>query len=321
MDSIKSLDKTKICKIFYVTDELLEQQYNSCFVINNNKLNYSNKILCNAFYESSTRTSMSFESANVKIRRKTIYFNTNTSSLNKGETFEDTMKTIQEFCDIIVLRHPKEENIFHAISFCKVPIINGGNGSGEHPTQALLDLYTIRQNINITKIFHICFIGDITYSRTIHSLIDLLGKMNIQCIITFCCYPECHPDNIYIENLKSQFGDNNIFICDDFKNSISDYDIFYCTRNQVERHNSNSVSRNAPFDIKKWQIEEALLEKMKKNAIILHPLPRNDEIHPNVDNNTRAKYFDQVKNGIYIRMAILHNIFNNYDTLIDNFEL
>lgn len=323
MESIKSLTKSQVSNIFYYTDRFKEQQKNRNFIINGNIIDYGNKFLCNAFFESSTRTSMSFESAMLKLGGKVISFDSTTSSLKKGESFEDTMKTIQEFCDVIVLRHPNHENIYNAQKFCKVPIINGGNGAGEHPTQALLDLYTIRENIDLTKRFHICFIGDIKYSRTIHSLVDLLIKMEINCTITFICYTNCYPEKSYIDNLKQYFGDNNILFSYDIQENIDTYDVLYCTRNQIERHEDNNHfnNNNDEFNISNWQINKCILEKMKYNAIILHPLPRNDEIHSNVDNDRRAKYFDQVKNGVYIRMAILHNIFNKSITISNDLTL
>lgn len=332
MESIKSLTKLQVSNIFYYTDRFKEQQKNRNFIINGNIIDYGNKFLCNAFFESSTRTSMSFENAMLKLGGKVISFDSTSSSLKKGESFDDTMKTIQEFCDIIVLRHPNQENIYKASKLCKIPIINGGNGAGEHPTQALLDLYTIRENYNINKQFHICFIGDIKYSRTIHSLLELLVKMEIKCTITFHCYSNCFPEKSYIDYLKEHFGDNNVQFTDNIEENIQKYDIFYCTRNQIERHNSynhdtnnhifnNFKNKNVDLDVSKWQINKFKLEKMKSTAIILHPLPRNNEIHVNVDNDRRAKYFDQVKNGVYIRMAILHNIFNNSMTLSNDLAL
>lgn len=307
MNSIHCLCKNEIQQIFNYTDEFIETQGKKVVTINNVPIDYSNKILCNVFFEPSTRTSMSFETAMIKLGGNVTAFHSISSSLKKGETFEDTMKTIQEFCDIIVLRHPKIENIYEASKICKTPIINGGNGSGEHPTQALLDLYTIRQYIDITKLFNICFIGDIKYSRTIHSLIDILEHLNIICDITFCCYPNCEPDEQYIQSLYKIFGKNNIHFISSIETNINNYDVFYSTRNQSERHN-NSCN----YDISNWQINENNLKMMKSTAIILHPLPRNDEITITVDNDKRAKYFTQVANGVYIRMAILHFILQRY---------
>lgn len=304
MNSIHCLLKQNIITIFDYTDQFIASGDKGKYIINKNVVDYSDKILCNVFFEPSTRTSMSFETAMIKLGGSVTAFHSISSSLKKGETFEDTMKTIQEFCDIIVLRHPQIDNIYKASDICNVPIINGGNGSGEHPTQALLDLYTIRQSIDITKHIHLCFVGDIKYSRTIHSLIDILIKMDIVCDITFCSYPNCEPDFDYIQKLKIIFEEDNIHIIDNIQSNINHYDVFYCTRNQVERHQNAS-----DYDILKWQINEHNLHLMKSNAIILHPLPRNDEITTNVDNNKRAKYFTQVKNGVYIRMAILHYLF------------
>ena len=324
MDSIKKLSKVQINKIIDYTTCFKTQSHNDAYYVNDIAINFSNKFLCNAFFESSTRTSMSFETAMLKLGGKVINFDRATSSLKKGESFEDTIKTIQEFCDILVLRHPDIECINKASKFCKVPIINGGNGAGEHPTQALLDFYTIRENIDMDKPFHICFIGDIKYSRTIHSLIDLLIIMEIQCIITFCCYTNCYPEKTYVDRLKKHFGLDNIYLSLNLYDNIQDYDVCYCTRNQSERHGDNNNLNNKndnenengngnehDYDVLELQINKKVLSFMKSDAIILHPLPRNMEIHPDIDDDKRAKYFDQVKNGVYVRMAILYDIFNN----------
>ena len=301
MISVNSLKKSTINTLFYYANNFEENDndVNSCM---------KGKILCNAFFEPSTRTMMSFESAMLRLGGNIINFNPITSSLKKGETFEDTMKTLQEYSDIIVLRHPENDRINEAEQFLDKPIINGGNGDGEHPTQALLDLYTINKNINTKNIINICFIGDILHSRTIHSLLILLSKYQLKCDISFLCYPNCEPD----EKLKQIIESLNYKInyIEDLTN-IEHYDVIYCSRLQKER-----IKDLNSFDISKYQLTGKNIQKMKSNSIILHPLPRNEEISIEVDKDCRAKYFEQVKNGVYIRMAIIYCIvFNQLDNI------
>ena len=294
MDSIDNLTQINIECIFHLADK---------FCIGSMPTNLcKDKILCNAFFEPSTRTSMSFESAMLRLGGSVINFNKDSSSLVKGESFEDTIKTIQEFSDVMVLRHPNKDKIFNATKFSSIPIINGGNGDGEHPTQALIDLYTMKKNIDISKPFNICFVGDIKHSRTIHSLIKLMAKMELSCNITFCYYPGCNPEQEYKDEVKALLKLDNIDELPEISENTERYDIFYCTRFQEERHNDNQ------YDISTQQINDSILNKMKKNAIILHPLPRNNEISIEVDKDPRVKYFEQVKNGVYVRMAILYAI-------------
>lgn len=294
MNSIDDLNQKNIDSIYYLADKFSNETMPATLC--------KDKILCNAFFEPSTRTSMSFESAMLRLGGSVINFNKDSSSLVKGESFEDTIKTIQEFSDIMVLRHPNKDEIFNATKISSIPIINGGNGDGEHPTQALIDLYTMKHNIDIAKPFNICFVGDIKHSRTIHSLVKLMAKMELSCNITFCYFPGCNPGQEYKDEVKALLRLDNIYEIVDINVNTERYDIFYCTRFQSERHN------NSHCDISAQQINESILNKMKKNAIILHPLPRNNEISISVDKDHRAKYFQQVKNGVYVRMAILYAI-------------
>lgn len=296
MDSVDNLTNSNIRSIFHFADKYKKgiMPSSSC----------SGKVLCNAFFEPSTRTSMSFETAMLQMGGSVINFDVNTSGIKKGETFEDTIKTLQEFSDLIVLRHPEKQKIFDTKNISNIPIINGGNGDGEHPTQALLDLYTIQQYINFNKTVHICFVGDIKYSRTIHSLLKILALTEQYYEITFCCYPDCVPDESYREEIKRIPNVKTIHIIENIDINIENYDVFYCTRYQYERHQNSNVD----FDIGPWQINKNRVDKMKNTAIILHPLPRNNEITTDVDNDRRAKYFEQVKNGVYVRMAVIYTL-------------
>lgn len=283
--SSKVFTKSYINELFALTEDIEE-----------NPEKYSNllhrKILINAFFEPSTRTSLSFESAMKQLGGEVITFNKETSSLQKGETFEDTIRSLECYGDIMVLRHPGKEQINIASKILKIPIINGGNGNGEHPTQALLDLYTIYKSFDDMDNKKILFIGDIKNSRTIHSLIELL-QLYPKTQINLWSYKNCNEE---IQNNKREVLEiENI--------DVGLFDVIYCTRFQKERvdnpeHNDEVI------------ITPNLVKKMKKNSIIMHPLPRNNEIDPEVDNDDRSKYFEQMRNGVNIRKAILLELLN-----------
>jgi len=265
---------------------------------NYNKL-YKKYILANAFFEPSTRTSLSFECAMKRLDGDVINFQKSHSSIKKGETDYDTIKTLEMYSDILVIRHPDKEFIYTLQDKIKIPIINGGNGSGDHPTQALLDLFTISEYFDIFSIkditkIKILFIGDIKHSRTIHSLYYLLHMFN--CFdIYFYCYPNCENEYTNKENTIHDFS------------KIYEFDIVYCTRLQKERFENSNI------DIKKYILTKKIVSKMKTHAIILHPLPRNEEIDISVDNDKRACYFEQMKNGVFIRMAIIYYLLNSIE--------
>ena len=223
------------------------------------------KIITNLFYEPSTRTSSSFASAMYKLGGQVISINdVNYSSVSKGENLEDTIITMSNYCDLIVLRSQQAGDALIASKVSTVPIINAGDGNGEHPTQTLLDLYTIYKKFNKIKDLTITFIGDIENGRTVHSLDKAL--------------PNC----------KKHFIDT-------YDKSIwPKSDVYYLTRVQKERGSSGSYS------MKKEHIHH-----IPEDAIVMHPFPRNEEIPVWFDKDPRAKYFEQMENGLYIRMALL----------------
>ena len=265
-----------------------------------NHLNLQNKILINVFFEPSTRTSLSFECAMKKLGGQVISFNKDTSSLKKGESFEDTMRTLSQYGDLIVLRHPQPEQVSLASSLIEIPIINAGDGSGEHPTQALLDLYTIYKHFGTAfETKTILFIGDLKNSRTIHSLIILINKYP-QMKIYILSYPGLEPDMITLEQISNIHGQNQDTIIVHFENiNYQLFDVIYITRLQQERLKSEETSRC------NFMMTNQIANKMKEDAIIMHPLPRNEEIHPEVDQNHRCHYFKQMKYGVDIRMALI----------------
>ena len=260
-----------------------------------NKVNIDkckNFVLANVFYEPSTRTSLSFEVAMKKLGGEVINFNKEHSSVKKGESVYDTLKTLETYSDLIVLRHPDKDVIYDLENKINKPIINAGNGAADHPTQALLDLYTINEKFNLeNNKINLLFTGDIKYSRTIHSLDYLLKKL-YKINIDYFAYPKCNNEDLMNENNTINNFDN-----------IKKYDVIYCTRMQKER-----FSDNDNIDISKFILNNNIADRMKKDSIIMHPLPRNEEIDIDVDENVRCFYFKQMENGIYLRMALIYNL-------------
>ena len=279
---------------------------------------FPNKILINAFFEPSTRTSLSFETAMYKLGGNVISFQKEYSSIQKGESFSDTIKTLSTYGDAIVLRHPDSTMIEKAQKYCNIPIINGGNGNGEHPTQALLDLYTIHKHLNSihrphhitylenyephfdSEVLNILFIGDIKNSRTVHSLLTILYKFN-NINIHFFPYDGCDPLHSMVEKTMNKCNTKQPIVMNKENLDISYYDIIYCTRFQKER----SSLETKPNII----VNKEFMNKVKESAIVMHALPRNEEIDTEVDEDPRCVYFKQMEYGILVRMALLSNIF------------
>ncbi|BBH21757.1 aspartate carbamoyltransferase [Paenibacillus baekrokdamisoli] len=262
---------------------------------------FTSKIMSTLFFEASTRTRFSFESAMHRLGGRVIGTENASqfSSTIKGETLEDTIRIISGYSDLIVLRHTEIGSAKRAAAVSSVPVINAGDGSGEHPTQALLDLYTIQKEFGRIDGLHIAMIGDLTYGRTVHSLSYLLANyQNVH--IYFIA-----PDNVVIpDSVKQYLDDKGIKYQEttDLVEVAKVADVFYQTRIQKERFPSEEEYNKAAG---KYIIDRHLLSFMKKEAMILHPLPRAGEIAIEVDQDPRAAYFRQAQNGLYIRMAII----------------
>ncbi len=256
------------------------------------------KILANLFFEPSTRTRMSFEVAMKRLGGDVINMTAQeASSIAKGETLADTIKVVSKYADVIVLRHPLEGAARFAAENSEVPIINGGDGAGQHPTQTLLDLYTIMKESSLDGI-KIALMGDLKYSRTVHSLIRALTLFNTKIYLI-------SPDTLrlpeeFLEGLK------NVEIAE-LDDVINEIDVLYVTRIQKERFPDEEEYKKVAGS---YKIDLELLKKAKENLIIMHPLPRIDEIDVSVDKTRHAKYFDQAFYGVSIRMAILSEVLN-----------
>lgn len=257
------------------------------------------QVLASCFFEPSTRTRLSFESAMLKLGGSVIGFSESSMlSTKKGETLCDTMKIIGDLADVIVLRHPKEGAARVAADCTLTPLINAGDGANQHPTQTLVDLFTMKECLGNLEGCKIAFVGDLKGARTIHSLVEACALFDMR--LYFVCPKELSlPDKI-LTNLRKKG------IIYSFHQTIEEVvgkvDILYMTRLQKERM---SVSLNYP------SLTLACLEKAQEHLKILHPLPRVDEIDREVDATSHAYYFQQAKNGIYVRGSLLTQLLKN----------
>jgi aspartate carbamoyltransferase catalytic subunit len=259
------------------------------------------KILGLLFFEPSTRTRMSFESAMLRLGGACMNLGgVEVSSMAKGETLADTIRVVSGYADAIVLRHPKVGAARLASEFSDIPILNGGDGAGQHPSQTLIDLYTIRQAMPLDNI-NIGLIGDLMYGRTTHSLAYALTHYNAR-IHTIAPKGLGLPDSIQ-DNLKERGA--VVVEHDSIEEIISELDVLYVTRLQRERFPDPAKF----YDVSSsYRITPSLLSDVKEHLAILHPLPRVDEIDPAVDNLPYARYFEQARNGVPVRMAMLTEV-------------
>ncbi len=266
-------------------------------------LDYQNKIMASLFYAPSTRTRFSFESAMYRLGGKVISTEQAHlfSSVIGGETLEDTIRVVSNFCDVIVLRHTEVGAAKKASLVSSVPIINAGDGKGgQHPTQALLDLYTIYKELGYIDGLKIAFVGDLEQGRTVRSLTYLLGKFE-RVMLYFIA-----PDFLQIrEDIQDYLTRHNVWFTleSDLDKVISEVDVIYVTR--IERERFADKADIYEETVKNYFIDRETLLKMKEKSIIMHPLPRLNEISPDVDSDPRAVYFRQTRNGLLIRMALL----------------
>ena len=292
--SAEQYNRQSLEKIFELADD-----------IKRNPEKYSKKldgkIVAVMFYEPSTRTRLSFETAALKLGGKVIATEnaSSNSSGKKGESLQDTVKILQGYADAIVIRHSSETMPQEAASVAKVPILNAGAGKGEHPTQALLDVYTIREYRKTLDGVKIAILGDLLNGRTIHSLLKLVSLYdNIQ---VYGLSKKCFElPQKYIDMLKERGIEYKK--CTSFDDIPKDVDVLYHTRIQSERFDGD-------FGREEYIINKEVLNQFSKNTIVLHPLPRNEEISTDIDDDPRAMYFKQAHNGLYIRMALFVEAF------------
>ncbi|CAG8903275.1 unnamed protein product [Penicillium egyptiacum] len=257
------------------------------------------RVLTTLFYEPSTRTSASFDAAMQRLGGRTIPISTEHSSTQKGETLQDTIRTLGCYGDAVVLRHPNSNSTEIAAKYSQVPVINGGNGSLEHPTQAFLDLFTIREELGTVTGLTITFIGDLKYGRPVHSLIKLLQFYDVRIQLVA-------PRALALpEDVRQQIVASGQLVVESEELTpeiVASSDILYSTRVQKERFTDLSEYERLKNT---FVIDNALLKHAKSHMVVMHPLPRNAEISEEVDFDQRAAYFRQMRYGLYCRMALL----------------
>ena len=260
------------------------------------------KVIATLFYEPSTRTRLSFESAVLKLGGRIIGFSdSSSSSVTKGETLYDTIKIVSNYCDLIVIRHPLEGAARFASELTQVPVINAGDGANQHPTQTLLDLYSILKTQGTLDDLTLLMVGDLKYGRTVHSLLMAMSQFHTT-------FHFISPDELkmpeeykfYLNGLGLKYTEQK-----DFGSNIQTADIIYMTRVQKERFSDPieyERTKNA------YVLKNKMLEGTRENMKVLHPLPRVNDIDQDVDLNPKAYYFTQALNGIFVRQAIIASI-------------
>lgn len=257
------------------------------------------KVLTNLFYEPSTRTSSSFAAAIERLGGSVIQINdVKSSSVAKGETLEDTVRSMESYTDAVVLRHPEDGAVARAAQATRKPVINAGDGSGEHPTQALLDSYTIRDEMGGIDGLTITMVGDLKYGRTVHSLAQLLTRYDVK--INYVSPEILRMPKSVVEAVDATGTEQSEMA--ELDGVIPETDVLYVTRIQKERFPSE-----AEYDQVKdsFVISPETLIPAKDRMVVMHPLPRVGEITTDVDADPRAAYFRQMENGMYVRMALL----------------
>ena len=290
-------------KQFTKTD--LKEIFDLAELVKANPEKYTNaldgKVITTLFFEPSTRTRLSFESAIQRLGAKLISTENakSNSSSTKGELLEDSIRVISGYSDAIIMRHSYNDAAERAAKVSTVPIINAGSGKGEHPTQSLLDAYTIRSKKGRLDNLKIAILGDLIQGRTIHSLINLFSLYeNIEFYALSMKHLEL-PEK-YVKIIEN--SGNKFVKCNSFSDIPKDVDVMYHTRIQAERSDED-------LGIEEFVINKNVLDQFSKETIVMHPLPRVNEIDVDIDNDERAVYFEQAHNGMWVRMALLLKVF------------
>ena len=294
--SITDFSKEEYLKIMKLAAEFEE---------NPNQDLLKGKVIASLFFEPSTRTRLSFETAINRLGGRIIGFaNPDSSSTSKGETLHDTIKMVSNYVDLIVMRHPLEGAARYAAEISPVPVINAGDGANQHPTQTLLDMYSILKTQGTLDNLNIFMVGDLKYGRTVHSLLMAMSEFE-KPVFNFIAPTVLEMPLEYKMFLREK--GIKYYEHTEFTDIISAADIIYMTRVQKERF-SDPIEYEQVKNV--YILRNAMLEKTKPNVKILHPLPRVNEIHTDVDKNEKAYYFTQALNGVFTREAIISHIMN-----------
>ncbi|MFQ5998763.1 MAG: aspartate carbamoyltransferase [Candidatus Bathyarchaeia archaeon] len=289
--SIREFSREDIDQVLRVSDSLDKNK-------GTGSLPLQGKIMATLFFEPSTRTRLSFETAMRRLGGSSIGFSeAESSSIKKGESLADTVRVVESYVDIIVVRHPREGSARLAADFASVPVINAGSGAEEHPTQAFLDLYTIHKERGTIDGLNIGLLGDLRYGRTVHSLAYALSAYDVNLYLI-------SPEELKIRRevlgtIKRRINVNETRRVEDV---LSKLDVLYVTRIQKERFPDLIEYQKVKGN---YKVTTASLEKAQSDLIVMHPLPRTDEISPDVDESAHAVYFRQVRYGVTTRMALI----------------
>ena len=292
--SVRQFDRDRLDYIFGLAEEMrhMVQQIGSADLLRG-------RVLVNLFYEPSTRTSSSFAAAMQRLGGSVIPINeVRYSSVTKGESLPDTVRTLESYADVIVLRHPEVGSAQIAADYASKPIINAGDGTGEHPTQALLDLFTIQEELGKIDGLSVAMVGDLKYGRTVHSLTRLLSMFNVR--LSFVSPEVLRLPPELLQEVEAKGVPAAEF--EDVAEVIGEADVLYVTRVQRERFEDQDLYEKVKDC---YAITPGLLQQAEERMIVMHPLPRVAEISYDVDKDPRAAYFRQMENGMYIRMALL----------------
>jgi aspartate carbamoyltransferase catalytic subunit len=295
--SVRDLDKQKLELIFDATDKIIDMSQD------NRREIARGKTLGYLFFEPSTRTRLSFESAIALLGGTSVGIaDATSSSIHKGETLGDTVKVISSYCDVLVLRHSLDGSSRFAAEISNKPVINAGSGTEEHPTQTIQDLFTIKKEKKKIDGLKIGITGDLKYGRTVYSLLYGLRNYDVDVHLISPESLRIRSDSTY--DIKKELSYTESSNIDEY---IEDLDVLYVTRIQKERFPDEEEYAKVKGS---YVIGSDMVKKMKDDAIILHPLPRIDEISADVDNTKQAKYFEQAEYGKYTRAALLGLILN-----------
>ncbi len=295
--SIKDFDKEKLEKIFVSTDKIMKLNPNERREI------CKGKTLAYLFYEPSTRTRLSFDSAMASVGGNSLGISDiSSSSAQKGESLADTVRIMSIYSDVLVLRHTLDGSSRFAAEISEKPVINAGSGTEEHPTQAIQDLFTIKKEKKKIDGLKIGIIGDLKYGRTVYSLLHGLGNYDVDVRLISPESLRVRSDSVYEIKKKLDFTEST-----NLDEHIDELDVLYVTRIQKERFPDEEEYLKVKGS---YVVGLDLLKQMKDDCIILHPLPRIDEISPDVDNTKNAKYFEQAEYGKHTRAALLGLILN-----------
>lgn len=292
--SIRDLGKKQIEEILSHATEIAKKE---------KKPELKGKILATLFFEPSTRTKLSFQSAAMRLSMTYIDFLPELSSLKKGESFADTVRTVEGYADVLAVRHAKEGAARLAADMCMKPVVNGGDGGNQHPTQTLIDLFSIKMMKGKIGGLNITLLGDLKHARTMRSLVYGLAMFGAN--VTLISPAGLEMDQNYLKEVEKKFGLN---VKTANEPSLEDADVLYVCRIQTERFVDPYEAQSV---MKKFRVKREDLKNVREDLAILHPLPKVNEIDPEIDKMPQAKYFEQAHYGVPLRMAVIDYVLRN----------